>query len=75
MIDLATPVMTSHALPKMALITFATGSFWGMVAVATPIILPLAIDMDYQVVGAMISASAFGSHACFYGATVLSCRL
>ena len=80
-IDLATPVMTSHALPMvvfltMALITFATGSFWGMVAVATPIILPLAINMDAHiplVVGAMISASAFGSHACFYGdSTVLS---
>ena len=45
-------------------------------AVATPIILPLAINMDAHiplVVGAMISASAFGSHACFYGdSTVLS---
>lgn len=80
-IDVATPVMTSQALPMVvfvifALITFATGSFWGMMAVATPIILPLAISMDAHlplVVGAMISASAFGSHACFYGdSTVLS---
>ncbi len=80
-IEVTTPVMTSYALPMvvfatMALITFATGSFWGMLAVATPIILPLAISMDAHiplVVGAMISASSFGSHACFYGdSTVLS---
>ena len=80
-IDVTTPVMTSSALPMvvfvtMALITFSTGSFWGMLAVATPIILPLAMSMDAHiplVVGAMISASAFGSHACSYGdSTVLS---
>ena len=80
-IEATMPVMTNQALPMvvfltMALITFATGSFWGMLAIAIPIIMPLAISLDANiplVVGAMISASAFGSHTCFYGdSTVLS---
>ena len=80
-IEATMPVMTSQALPMvvfltMALITFATGSFWGMLAIAIPIVLPLAVSLDASiplVVGALISASAFGSHTCFYGdSTVLS---
>ena len=80
-IDLVEPIMTPALLPLvtflvMALIAFATGSFWGIFAVAMPIVLPLASSMDASiqlVVGALISASAFGSHACFYGdSTVLS---
>lgn len=80
-IETTMPVMTNQALPMvvfltMALVTFATGSFWGMLAIAIPIIMPLAISLEANiplVVGAMISASAFGSHTCFYGdSTVLS---
>lgn len=77
------PIMTPGLLPMvifltMALLAFATASFWGLFAVAMPIVLPLAISMDANmplVVGALISASAFGSHACFYGdSTVLSAQ-
>ncbi len=80
-IDSVTPVMTPLLLPfvtfaTMGLIAFATGSFWGIFAVAIPIIIPLAVSVDANiplVIGALISASAFGSHTCFYGdSTVLS---
>ena len=80
-IGLVEPIMTPMLLPlvtflTMALIAFATGSFWGIFAVAMPIVLPLASSMEASiplVVGALISASAFGSHTCFYGdSTVLS---
>lgn len=77
------PLMTAQLLPTvvfvtMAFLAFATGSFWGLFAVAMPIVLPLAASVDAHmplVIGALISASAFGSHACFYGdSTVLSAQ-
>ncbi|NIC04548.1 Na+/H+ antiporter NhaC family protein [Billgrantia bachuensis] len=77
------PLMTPGMLPAvvfvtMAFLAFATASFWGLFAVAMPIVLPLAASLDAHmplVVGALISASAFGSHACFYGdSTVLSAQ-
>ncbi|OAB54934.1 sodium:proton antiporter [Phormidium willei BDU 130791] len=80
-IETVSPLMTATLLPPvafltLALIAFATGSFWGMYAIALPIILPLglALDMDaFLLVGVVVSAGAFGSHACFYGdSTVLS---
>ncbi len=80
-IETMRPLMSPLLLPvvtfiSMALIAFATGSFWGIFAVATPIVMPLAYSMDADiplVIGALISASVFGSHACFYGdSTVLS---
>ncbi len=75
------PYMSTALLPvvtfwTMALISFATGSSWGVFAIAIPIIMPLANAVGSPlplVIGALISASSFGSHACFYGdATVLS---
>ena len=80
-IEIVRPVMTPGLLPMtvflvMSLVAFATASFWGILAVAFPIVLPLATSVGADipmVVGAMISASACGSHACFYGdSTVLS---
>ena len=80
-IETVTPVMTPGLLPMtvflvMSLIAFATASFWGILAVAFPIVMPLATSVGADipmVAGAMISASACGSHACFYGdSTVLS---
>lgn len=77
------PLMTAQLLPAicfatMAFLAFSTGSFWGLFTVATPIVLPLAHSVDANmplVIGALISASAFGSHACFYGdSTVLSAQ-
>lgn len=75
------PIMTAALLPAvcfgaLALIAFATGSFWGMYAIALPIVLPLGESLGVDpalTIGAVVSAGAFGSHACFYGdSTVLS---
>ena len=80
-IEVVEPVMTPGLLPMtvflvMSLVAFATASFWGILAVAFPIVMPLAASVGADiplVVGALISASACGSHACFYGdSTVLS---
>ena len=80
-IGVVQPLMTPEFLPlvtflTIALIAFATGSFWGIIVVAMPIVIPLAeaVNADLSlVIGALISASAFGSHTCFYGdSTVLS---
>jgi len=77
------PLMTPLLFPvvtflTMALISFATGSSWGVFAIAIPIILPLAISVGVSIplaIGALLSASAFGSHACFYSdATVLAAQ-
>ena len=77
------PLMTPITLPAltfvtMALIAFATGSSWGVFAIAIPIILPLADNVGVSIplaIGALISASTFGSHACFYSdSTVLAAQ-
>ena len=75
------PLMTATLLPlvvfiSMALISFATGSSWGVFAIAIPIVMPLAEAVGVSAplaIGALMSASAFGSHACFYSdSTVLA---
>ena len=77
------PLMTPLMFPALtfltiALISFATGSSWGVFAIAIPIILPLAESVGVSIplaIGALVSASAFGSHACFYSdATVLAAQ-
>ncbi|WP_084332718.1 Na+/H+ antiporter NhaC family protein [Marinobacterium jannaschii] len=82
-IQSASTIMTAELLPATVFITmaglaFATASFWGIFVVGMPIIMPLAMAVNADmplVIGAMISASAFGSHACFYGdSTVLSAK-
>lgn len=77
-IDKVYPLLNASTLPLVAfvivsILTFATGSFWGMPAVAFPIMIPLAnmYGCNPLVVGAaMVSAGAFGSSACFYGDAV-----
>lgn len=80
-IETVQPLMSPALLPvvafiTMALVAFATGSFWGVYAITLPIIIPLAEALGtntFLAVGAVLSAGAFGSHACPYGdATVLS---
>ncbi|MEM6378789.1 MAG: Na+/H+ antiporter NhaC family protein [Bacteroidota bacterium] len=80
-IESVSPWMNRALLPviafiSLAMVTFATGSFWGVYAISLPIIIPLAREIEVNIwlaIGAVISAGAFGSHACFYGdATVLS---
>lgn len=78
-----TPYMTAELLPAlvfvaMAVLAFATGSSWGIFAVTIPIVMPLAYSLDANiplVIGALLSASAFGSQACFYSdSTVLAAQ-
>ncbi|OYW90143.1 MAG: sodium:proton antiporter, partial [Alishewanella sp. 32-51-5] len=62
----------------MAVLAFATGSSWGIFAVSIPIVMPLATAVDANiplVIGALLSASSFGSQACFYSdSTVLAAQ-
>lgn len=77
-ISVAEPVMTPALLPVLAFIICAfiamcTGSFWGTMAIASPILIPLGLSLGvnpFLVGGAIVSAGAFGSHACFYGDAV-----
>ncbi|WOT05830.1 Na+/H+ antiporter NhaC family protein [Shewanella youngdeokensis] len=75
--------MTPQLLPavvflSMSLLAFATGSSWGIFAVSIPIVMPLASAVDANiplVIGALLSASSFGSQACFYSdSTVLAAQ-
>lgn len=77
------PYMTAALLPvlifiTMSVVSYTTGSNWGVIAIAMPVAFPLAQAMDVNmllVVGALLSASGFGSHACFYSdSTVLSAQ-
>lgn len=78
-----TPYMSAELLPAMTFIVlsalaFATGSFWGIYAIALPVIFPLAQALDANIpltIGALVSAGVFGSHACFFGdATVITAK-
>ncbi len=77
------PYMNAAMLPfivfvTMSAVSFATGSNWGVIAIAMPVAFPLAQAYDVSiplVIGALLSASGFGSHACFYSdSTVLSAQ-
>lgn len=83
-VNSAVGIMSANLLPVVAFIIlwalgFATGSFWGMMAVCFPIMLPLATQLDasiYLTIGAIISGAAAGSATCFYGDSVtLSCGI
>lgn len=83
-IDCARPVINVALLPAIAflillLLGFITGSFWGMMAVCFPIMLPLANDLGanmYLTIGAVIAGAAAGSTTCFYGDSVtLTCGI
>lgn len=78
-----TPYMTQELLPAivfviMAFVVFGTASSWGVFIIAIPIIVPIALSVDANiplVIGAMLSASSFGSHACFFSdSTVLAAQ-
>lgn len=82
-LELTQPYMTAKTLPfiifgVMGLVAFATGSSWGMFVIALPVIAELtrATGADMAlVIGATLSASTFGSHACLYSdATVLTAQ-
>lgn len=82
-INAVEPYMTASLLPVLLFVTIAavsytTGSNWGVIAIAMPVAFPLAQALDVNIpliVGALLSASGFGSHACFYSdSTVLSAQ-
>ncbi|OHU87761.1 MULTISPECIES: Na+/H+ antiporter NhaC family protein [Pseudoalteromonas] len=82
-INSLSPYMTAQLLPamvflSMAILAFATGSSWGIFAVTIPIVMPLAVAVEANtalVIGALLSASSFGSQACFYSdSTVLAAQ-
>jgi len=77
------PLLTPESLPavifaSMALVSFMTGSNWGVFVIVLPIVTALANNLGADIVlviGATLSASTFGSHACFYSdATVLTAQ-
>ena len=68
-IGVVQPLMTAEFLPMVtfhtiALIAFASGSFWGIIVAAMPIVIPLAVAVNADL-SLVIGASAFGSHTCF----------
>lgn len=82
-IETVQPYMSTSLVPVISFLTlaalaFATGSSWGIFVIAIPVVMPLgaAAGVDTALmVGAVMSASAFGSHACFYSdATVLAAQ-
>ncbi len=77
------PLLTAESLPavifaSMAIVSFMTGSNWGVFVIVLPIVTALANNLGADiilVIGATLSASTFGSHACFYSdATVLTAQ-
>jgi len=74
-IETVQPIMSPALFPAVVFLVisalaFGTGSFWGIAAVAFPIILPLAQALDvniYLSCGALIAGTVFGSKACFFG--------
>lgn len=77
------PLLTAESLPavifaSMGLVSFMTGSNWGVFVIILPIVVALGNNLGTDmtlVIGATLSASTFGSHACFYSdATVLTAQ-
>ena len=75
------PYLSAKMLPVaiflvMGFVSFATGSNWGVFVIILPIVVALGQELNADmiiVIGATLSASTFGSHACFYSdATVLT---
>ena len=80
-IEAVAPYLNGNIFPAIsfivvALLTFITGSNWGIPAVCVPIILPLGASLGANlilVMAAVLSGGTLGSHACFYSdATVLT---
>ena len=76
------PYLNAYMLPAItfvviSLLAFGTGSFWGIAAIAFPIIIPLSQALDAHTLltcGAIISGTVMGSHSCFYSdAVTLTC--
>jgi Na+/H+ antiporter NhaC len=82
-VSVMTPWLTAESLAaavfvSMALVSFMTGSNWGVFVIILPIVVALTRELGADltlIIGATLSASTFGSHACFYSdATVLTAQ-
>ncbi|WP_227369922.1 Na+/H+ antiporter NhaC family protein [Halomonas sp. M20] len=82
-INTVQPLINAEMLPFiiftiMGFVSFATGSNWGVFVIILPIVSVLGQNLGADmilVIGATLSASTFGSHACFYSdATVLTAQ-
>ena len=82
-VQVTQPLLTAELLPAMifatmGLVSFTTGSNWGVFVIILPIVTVLGTNLGADmtlVIGATLSASTFGSHACFYSdATVLTAQ-
>lgn len=62
--------LNPHLLPAIifllgALISFATGSSWGVFSIMIPLVIPMAVALDaplYVTIGAVLSGGIFGDH-------------
>ncbi len=78
-VELALDTVNPSLLPVtifviIGLLSFASGSFWGLAAIAFPIVGPLAEALGvnpFLCAGALISAVCFGGHICMYSDTVI----
>ena len=77
------PLINKELLPvlifiSVSLITYTTGSSWGVYAVVIPIVIPLAQSLGANVlmsIGAVVSTGVFGANACLYSdATILTAQ-
>ena len=73
---LSPAVFPAIAFVVVAILSFTTGSNWGVPAVMIPIIVPSAVGIGcnpYIILAAIACGGCFGSHACFYSdATVFT---
>lgn len=75
------PIMKGGFLPAAVFIVcavyaYATGCFWDLAAIITPIVIPLALAMGVNPIlaaSAIFSGAAFGSNTCLYGDGVIMC--
>lgn len=73
---LSPAIFPAIAFVVVAVLSFTTGSNWGVPAVMIPIIVPIAVGIGcnpYIILAAIACGGCFGSHACFYSdATVFT---
>jgi len=80
-ISITLPIMKGGFLPAVVFLVcgvyaYATGCFWDLAAIITPIVIPLALAMGVDPViaaAAIFSGTAFGSNTCLYGDGVILC--
>ena len=78
-IEAITPFLNQHLLPVivfvvLGLVSYFTGSFWGLAIVAAPIVVPLCLACDaniYLTTSAIVCATAVGSHGAVIGDVML----